>query len=72
MTYIVAYGGERLDRIAKKLMRTETEGTVEALLTANPGLADLLQSGFVPAGTLIKLPAIYVAQPKASYTLAWE
>lgn len=73
MSYTVAHGGERLDRIAKKLMQTELEGTVEALLDANPGLAGLMQSGVVPAGTVIRLPAEF--SPKSAggrFTLAWE
>lgn len=73
MTYTVAFGGERLDRIAKKLMQTEHQGTVEALLEANPGLAASMHSGLVPEGTVIRLPVAF--QPKAAakpFTLAWE
>lgn len=73
MTYTVAYGGERLDRIAKKLLQTENLGTVEALLEANPGLAAAMQSGLVPAETIIRLPTGFT--PKSAtqtFTLAWE
>lgn len=73
MTYTVAYGGERLDRIAKKLLQTENLGTVEALLEANPGLAATMQAGLVPAGTVIRLPAGFTPKSEtASFTLAWE
>ena len=73
MTYTVAYGGERLDRIAKKLLQTETLGTVEALLEANPGLAASMQAGLVPAGTVIRLPASFTPKSEThSFTLAWE
>lgn len=72
MTYTVAYGGERLDRIAKRLMQTETQGTVEALLDANPGLAASMQFGLVPAGTIIRLPAAFTPKTETtSFTLAW-
>lgn len=73
MNYTVAFGGERLDRIAKKTLQTERQGTVEALLDANPGLAASMQAGLVPAGTVIRLPAAF--EPKveaAAFTLAWE
>lgn len=70
--YTVAYGGERLDRIAKKLMRTERLGTVEAILDANPGVADLIVDGLVPAGTALVVPEGFQAARQAAYTLAWE
>lgn len=46
---------ERLDRVAKAIYRTEREGTVEALLDANPGLAAL--GPILPRGTVLKVPA---------------
>lgn len=70
--YFVAYGGERLDRIAKKLLQTERQGTVEALLKANPRLADVMQNGVVPQGTAIELPTDFRATPSATFTLPWE
>ena len=70
--YIVAYGGERLDRIAKKLLQTERQGTVEALLKANPRLADLMQNGVVPEGTAIDPPKYFRATPSTTFTLPWE
>jgi phage tail protein X len=73
MTYTVAYGGERLDRIAKKLLQTEKLGTVEALLEANPGLAATMQTGLVSAGTIIRMPAGFTPKSEtASFTLAWK
>ncbi|PZU16780.1 MAG: phage tail protein [Shinella sp.] len=71
MAYIVKYGGERLDRLAKKLMRTERLGTVEALLTANPGLATVTVDGLVPEGTVVTVPDFAPASA-ATFTLAWE
>ncbi|WP_374638649.1 tail protein X [Agrobacterium salinitolerans] len=71
MQYVVPYGGERLDRIAKKVLQTEREGTVEALLTANPGLA-YLASAIVPAGTIIMVPEGFAPARAADFTLAWE
>lgn len=72
-SYTVPHGGERLDRIAKKLMQTERQGTVEAILAANPGLAALSSSGaMVPEGTVIQVPADYRPAPAQTFTLAWE
>lgn len=71
MQYVVPYGGERLDRIAKKVLQTEREGTVEALLTANPGLA-FLASAMVPAGTTITVPEDFAPAGTADFTLPWE
>lgn len=72
MRYTVAYGGERLDRIAQKTLQTEREGTVEAILNANPDLAALGYQGMLPAGTIITIPENFVAKPATSFTLAWE
>ncbi|MDM9647766.1 tail protein X [Rhizobium sp. S163] len=71
-TYTVAFGGERLDRIAKKTLQTELSGAVEALLSANPDLGDAAASGFVPGGTIIVIPSAFSIAPKAARTLAWE
>lgn len=70
--YIVGYGGERLDKIAKKLLQTERDGTVEALLKANRRLADLMQNGVVPEGTAIDPPKDFRATPSTTFTLPWE
>lgn len=72
MIYEVAYGGERLDRIAKKLLQTERRGAVEALLTANPGLAGIMNAGIVPAGTEIAVPSAFQPADTARLVLAWE
>ena len=73
MSYIVPIGGERLDRIARKLMQTENQGTVEALLNANPGLASTMATAIVPAGTVIRVPTAFVARAApSSFVLAWE
>jgi phage tail protein X len=71
-TYEVQFGGERLDRIAKKLLQTERKGAVEALLQANPDLAAAAVEGVVPAGRIITVPASFNPAPAATFTLAWE
>ncbi len=71
-SYIVPFGGERLDRIAKTLLQSERQGTVEALLSANPGLGAIMEAGTVPAGTVIRAPAAFTAAKKSSFILAWE
>ena len=69
-SYKVAYGGERLDRIAKKLYGSEQTGTVEALLLANPGLAD--HGAIISEGTLINVPLKVETPSTKEYVLAWE
>ncbi|MCB5203950.1 tail protein X [Neorhizobium sp. T786] len=71
-SYIVAFGGERLDRLARKVMQTERQGTVEAIMDANPDLASLSIEGWIPAGTVIHLPVAFNPAPAMSFTLAWE
>lgn len=66
----VAIGGERLDRIARAYYGTERGGTVEALLDANPGLADL--GAIVPEATAIDIPAEVETKPATTFTYAWE
>lgn len=73
MTYPVAFGGERIDRIARKLMQTELQGTVEALLEANPGLASMMTAAMVPADTRIRTPVSFSPKTSAKrFILAWE
>ena len=72
MRATVKYGGERLDRLAKRLMQTERDGAVEALLAANPGLAGVIIDSMVPADTVVIVPEDFVPAPAASFTLAWE
>lgn len=67
---VSALEGERLDRIAKRLYGTESGGTVEALLNANPGIAAL--GTILPVGTVIAVPAEVATQQAATYQLAWE
>ena len=71
-TYTVAYGGERLDHIAQKTMQTERDGTVEAILKANPGLATVIVGLLVPAGRTILIPNDFIAKQSAGFTLSWE
>lgn len=74
MSYVVPFGGQRLDRIARATLRTERNGAVEALLAVNPGLAELAMAGaVVPAGTTIAVPDDF--KPVARNTgivLAWD
>lgn len=72
MIYTVNFGGERLDKIARKTMQTEQRGTVEAILNANPKLAEALQGLAVAAGTKIRIPDNFTPADKADATLAWE
>lgn len=68
--YVVGYGGERLDRIARKVYGTEKGGTVEVLLDANPGLS--MCWPVVPEGRVIKVPVQVSTTPSNEYQLAWE
>lgn len=73
MIYTVGYEGERLDRIAKKLLGTERNGSVEAILDANPGLAALsMAGGMVPEGTVIVIPDFEPVAQTTGIVLAWE
>lgn len=72
MRYTVPYGGKRLDQIARETLRSERGGTVEAILTANPGLATLLDGATVPAGTSIEIPETYRPAVGSRRVLAWE
>lgn len=73
MTYPVQFGGERIDRIARKLLQTENQGTVEALLEANPGLAGMMTAAMVPADTEIRMPMAFAPKTAARrFVLAWE
>jgi phage tail protein X len=45
----------RLDILAKQLAGTERRGRIEAMLTANPGMA--AQGPYVEAGRLVHAPA---------------
>lgn len=69
-SYVVKFGGERIDRIARAIYGTERGGTVEALLDANAGLA--AHGVIVPEGTVIAVPAEVAAATDAGYVLAWE
>ncbi|APO76122.1 hypothetical protein AM571_CH03328 [Rhizobium etli 8C-3] len=70
-TYTVAYGGERLDRIAAKTLQTEQLGAVEALLDANRELGDFA-AGIIPAGTVIVIPESFSGKAGVKRVLAWE
>ncbi|MFG1245520.1 tail protein X [Xanthobacter flavus] len=45
----------RVDELARRIYGTEGNGNTEAILTANPGLADL--GSLIPRGTVVELPA---------------
>lgn len=53
--YTVRRDYERLDKVARSQLGTERGGTVESILSINPGLASL--GPILPIGTIIKLPA---------------
>lgn len=68
--YTVSEDFERLDRIAQALFGSERDGAVEALLSANPGLADL---GFIlPRGTVIAVPVLPERAVDPAYVRPWE
>lgn len=69
-TYTVSEDYERLDRIARAIFGTERGGTVEALLTANPGLADL--GPYLPRGTAITVPVLPDQTVDPTYVRPWE
>ncbi len=60
----------RIDRIAKELYGTEQDGTMEALLDSNPGLAAI--GPFIPRGTILKVPEKPAPPPAAANTWPWE
>lgn len=72
MKAVVGYGGERLDRIARRLLQTEQEGAVNALLKANLGLAALAVAMIVPEGTEIEAPEDFSPAGATNNVLAWE
>ncbi|WP_182085197.1 tail protein X [Aureimonas sp. ME7] len=54
---------DRIDRIAREAYGTEGGGTVEALLDANPGLADVVDA--VPVGLRLTVPDVVQAGDEA-------
>jgi phage tail protein X len=67
--YYVTQGGERLDQVAWTVYGRQA-GVVEALLVANPGLADL---GFtLPEGIAIELPDLDVKRGSAQEVSLWS
>lgn len=69
MSYVVEVDEQRLDRVAEAIYGTETGGTVEALLAANPGLAAL--GLFLPRRTIVQVPARPVPPPNPAYLRVW-
>jgi phage tail protein X len=61
--------GETVDYIAYKYYGTEGSGNTEAVLAANPGLADLGE--ILPAGVLITLPVVTSTKTSAGVRL-WD
>lgn len=68
-TYTVPFGGERLDRIAKRLYGSEQRGAVEVLLGANQGLGAYI--GLVPENTVIAVPE-FEAQDATNIIRPWD
>lgn len=70
MNVIVTADEERIDRIAKALYGTEQGGTVEALLKANPGLAE--RGPMIPRDVRIAVPPRPVPKPDPALVRPWE
>lgn len=70
--YTVPYGGMRLDKIAKMHFQTERNGSVEALLANNPGLASVTVDGIVPAGTVISTPDPFTPKVSLRPVVQWK
>ncbi len=68
--YKIEADDARIDRIAKELYGTEQDGTMEALLDANPGLA--ANGPFVPRDTILNVPEKPAPPPAADDTRPWE
>ena len=67
--YTVGRLPERIDRIARRLYGSERGGTVERIFAANPGLS--AHGAFVPAGTVIAVPAA-AATSTLAFTPPWS
>ncbi len=59
----------RLDVLVAELMGTTGDGAVEAVLAANPGLAEI--GPFVPIGREIEVPDLPAAEA-TGYPRVWE
>lgn len=59
--------GDMVDAIAARFYGTEHRGTTEAILAANPGLADRGEK--LPEGVTIQLPALAPARPREIATV---
>lgn len=62
-------GGERVDRLARRIYGTEGNGGVEALLEANPALAKAPAHG-APEGLVVTAPT--VTPPPVPVVRVWE
>ena len=60
----------RLDIVAKQLAGTERKGRVEALLTANPGLA--ADGAYIAEGRVVVAPARPPAQTQLATVNPWD
>lgn len=68
MKKVTSLQGDTVDRICHRVFG-RTSGVVEAVLEANPGLADM--GVILPHGTVVKLPDI--APPQKSKTVQlWD
>ena len=62
--------GMRIDHLARRVYGTEKDGTVEAILAANPGLAT---SGLtLPVGTKVIIPDRPPATAVAAAVNPWD
>lgn len=64
-----AYQGETVDQLCHRVVG-RTAGVTEAVLRANPGLADLGTK--LPEGTLVIIPDLPKTQAKLSTVQLWS
>lgn len=60
----------RLDQLVDVLMGTAAQGAVEAVITANPGIAAL--GPVVPAGTRVEVPELPEPEASSAFVRVWE
>lgn len=60
----------RLDQLVDVLMGTAAQGAVEAVITANPGIAVL--GPVVPAGTRVTVPDLPEPEASSAFVRVWE
>lgn len=66
----VTIDGDMVDAVAYAFFGSRHEGNTEAVLSANPGLAEL--GPILPAGVVIKLPRKATAPAAKPYRQLWS